>query len=367
LSLVWDVVEEDGVILLQREKKYNTIDDFLNNLPDISKVALYNYDLKTDFILEDYEPNELSSKSSELSSIVNYALRGPFQFYTYIKDEDLDFVFEFQDLNENKDSDEIDLHLYYNDQLIDSRHMDDPSVSSGRVIERGEIKLELANLPEGVYKIELRVNNDIVTKKIITKQKKLSFINKIWITQDNKNNFSLYSDSRIINAQTLNPGHLQTIRVGENDLKITETYKQFSIKTNGGINEIKLAKDDIILSGNGVFSFSKESLVNPEFKRVDANLDINSEGINYVLAKYNIPTEDKGWNIAKAVFDLTRSYREHYPRQLGGAGKYSFLISIPGLRADDEIDDFVEISEIRVDLEGTSLWEKIKKYLSSWR
>jgi len=370
LALVWDVIQENDLVLLQRKdieaaessskqlSRFNSVADFLNNLPDKNEIALYNYDLKAEFLLSDYAP-------TDERHLLGTALRGPFEFYTYIKEEDLDFIFAFQDLNNNRDSDPVDLHLYYNGQLIDSRHLDDDgiTVDSGEDTDRGEMKLKLTNLPEGIYKIELRVNDDIITKRIATKQWKLAFVNKIWLADGGNKDIIMYTDSRKVSAQTINPSRLQTIRVGDNDLKVEQTYKQFNIKAKQDVSEIKLAKDDIILAGDGVFSFSRDSLINPNFSKVGPDLNINQENINYILAKYTIPDEKNGWRIAQAEFDLTKAYREDAPRQLGMAGKYSFLISIPGLRADDDINDYVEIGEIRVDLEGKSLWDKIKDLL----
>jgi hypothetical protein len=349
LALVWDVTRKDSVMLLQKEKKFNSIDEFLNNLPDREEMALYNYDLKTEYVLPSYA-------SSSEERVINYALRGSFEFYTYIKGEVLDFTFNFADLNQNKDHDPIDLYLYYDNQLLTSRHLDDNdlAIDNGEVSDRGEIKIKLGSLPEGVYKIELKVNDDIVTKKIITKQSKLAFINKVWLVNGDKN-ISLYSDSNVLQAKIINPGSLQTIKAKEKELAISETYKQFSLKVATGTYEIKIDKGDIILAGDGVFSFSPDDLFNPQFKKVTLGFDINQEGINYVLARYNIPKTEEEWKIAQAEFDLTRAYREFK--------KYNIILAIPGLRVDDDIKDFIEVDEIKMELEGTILLEKINKMI----
>jgi len=72
-----------------------------------------------------------------------------------------------------------------------------------------------------------------------------------------------------------------------------------------------------------------------------------------MLARYQRPPEVGEWRTASAEFDLRHTYQEN--------GQYSFLISIPGLRADDEISDGIEISEIKVELLGKNLIEKIKE------
>jgi len=81
-------------------------------------------------------------------------------------------------------------------------------------------------------------------------------------------------------------------------------------------------------------------------------LDVNKDGINYVLANYRIPSDDGEWKTAEVEFDLTKAYSED--------GKYSFLISIPGLRADDGVDDYIEIGGIKIDLRGRTLFGALK-------
>jgi len=207
----------------------------------------------------------------------------------------------------------------------------------GEIVKRGSLKLKLAGLPEGAYKIELKANDDIITEKIVSKQRRLSFINKLWLAKRGDSEIVLYTDSKEIKAQTVNPKSLQTIKVGNNELAMDETYRQFAIKLPSGraAKTIELERGDVILAGDGVFSFKKDGLINPKFKKVDANLDVDRDGVNYILANYEIPRNEGEWKIARAEFDLTRAYREN--------GKYGFLISVPGLRADDEIDDYVEI------------------------
>jgi len=349
LALVWDKQEENGTMLLQKEKKYNSIEDFLENLPARDEITLHNYSLNEEFLLEDYE-----AEKTEQFTVP--AIRGAYQFYTYVKDEILDFNFKFIDLNQNKDNDSIDINLYYGGQLIDSRHLDDDGITgdNDEIKDERQLDLEIASLPEGVYKVEVKVNNDIVTKEICTKQKKLSFINKIWILENGGEEINLVTDSRRLQVQTTNPGSLQTIKVRElasskdydQKLELNETYKQFSLELSSKENVIILEEGDTIIAGDGVFSFSLEGLINPDFKKVTSDLDISESGISYILAKYGTPveedppssfgkSEDFGearWKIAQAEFDLTNAYREFF--------KYGFLISEKKIKADDEVEDW---------------------------
>lgn len=378
LKLVWPVVyDKNSARLIEREKKYDTVEKFLSNLPANNEIALYNYSLKNKFLLDKYSP------AKEKQSI-DYSFRGSYQFYTYIKNEDLDYVFNFIDLNANRDNDPVDIKVYSSDGLIYTKHIaDDLAASSER-----QARLKIAGLKEGVYRLSFIANDDIITKDITSAQSQFALINKIWLAQGNKKNLVLYTNSHLVSAQTINPASLGKIKVGESVLNLSETYKQFSLKiaspaetgsadnNSGKVDgtyptksqlkmaapgvsdrtKIELVKDDIIISGDGVFSLSETGLLDPRFKSVDKNLDINQEKINYILTNYQEPLESGEWRLATAEFDLTKAYQEN--------GKYQFLISIPGLKAEAVNRGAVIIKEIKIDLSGTGLWQKLDKYFN---
>lgn len=347
----WDYSEKGNLVLFTNpaiaSSTFYSVDDFLANPPRMDEIATYNYDLKTDYILDNY------SSSTKIISL-DKKLRGPFQVLTYIDNEDFYFDFTFSDLNKNKDSDEINLNLYYEDQLVDSKHLDDDGIVNdlGKIRPSRNIGFELANMPQGVYKIELRVNEDIVTEKIQSKQNKISFLNKIWLEDASAINLPIFTDSNVIFAQTTNPASLQEIKFASSSLDIENTYRQYSANLEATSTEILIQKGDVILAGNGVFSFDQQSLFDPKIKKIDSSFKLPNSGINYILADYKKPQKEGEYFVSGIKVDLSGAYREN--------SKYSFLISIPGLRADDDIDDSVEIDSIRVDLQGTDLIGKIK-------
>ncbi|MDO8668028.1 MAG: hypothetical protein Q7K35_02930 [bacterium] len=343
LALAWPVVYgKNGARLIERERKYDTVEDFLSNLPASDEIALYNYSLKNNFLLNKYEAQK--GKQS-----INYSFRGSYQFYTYLKNEDLDYVFNFTDLNINRDNDPVDIKVYSPDGLIRAEHIaDDLAASSER-----QARIKISDLKEGIYRLSFIANDDIVTKNIESAQSQFSLINKVWLYDNNKKPLVLYTNSHMINAQTINPASLGKIKVGENILDLNETYKQLSSKVANQPAKIELAKDDIIISGDGVFSFAEAGLLDPRFKSIDKNLDINQEKINYILTNYKEPLKTEEWQIATAEFDLTKAYRED--------GKYQFLISIPGLKAEASSSGAIIIKEIKIDLSGTSLKQKFNK------
>jgi len=346
LNLAWTgVYGENGIRLIQREKKYNTIEQFLNNLPNKEEIALYNYNFKNNFLINNY-------KSSQQDNIVNYKFRGAYQFYTYIKQEELNYIFNFIDLNFNSDDDPVEIKIYSGDNEIYSTYVADNKINNN---ERQAV-VKIASLPEGVYRFSIITNDDIITKNIISKQGQFVLINKVWLAEGNEKNVTLFTNSRLINAQTINPASLGKIKVDDTFIDVNETYKQLSLKTLKQPAKIELNKDDIIISGDGFFSFTEAGLFDPKLKTVDENLNINDEKINYVLTNYKTPIDSDGWQTATQEFDLTKAYQEN--------GKYQFLISVPSLKVEEPRQGEVKIKEIRVQLFGTTLEQKLKKYLS---
>ena len=363
LSNDWDYLNEGEVIFLQRNAEFQSLKEFLDNPPSLEKIALYNYNLDSDFLIDDYIPdNDIK--------LFEHDLFGDYQFFTYIKNEDLYFDFIFSDLNKNNDPDPVDVAVYYKDKEIEKKNLLDDGIRDdvGLKKDSRNLKLELKNLPEGAYKIVVRANNDIVTEKIETKQIKMSFINKISLAREDdcgECRKNIITDSKRVHVKTIYPNRLQKILIKElfspssfysDGIDVNETYKQFSSNLiESRMAEIVFEKEGFILAGNGNFSFGFDSFINPKFKKVDINLDVDRQGVEYVLAEYESPKEEGEWKTARVHFDLRNVYSEK--------GKYSFILSIPGLTNLDEVNDYIEIDEIKIKLKGVGLGEKIKKMI----
>jgi hypothetical protein len=348
----WTVVRSGDVMLIQRNNSFSSIDAFLKNPPTTDKLALYNYDWKGEFILPGYQARNATTTLCR-------PLIGAYQFYTYIKNENLSDDFVFEDLNKNTGPSPVDINVYYQGKLIDTEHLDDDGVIDGLGALRSprELGLNLANLPEGVYKIDIRAGGDIITRTITTKQSKLSFINVLPLADAPEVSCGrdFYTDGRTLSVQTSHPNKLGVIKLNKNngsseDLNISEPYKIFTaanLPTSG--TRIVLANDGVSLSSDGLFSLDADSMIDPRVNVVDANFDADQEGTDYILARYTPPIRQGDWLVAQTDFDLTNSFRMW--------NKYYFIISAPGLAVDNEL----KIKDVKVDLLGTSLWNKIFK------
>jgi hypothetical protein len=349
-------------ILLQREKKFASIKDFLKNPPEAGKIALYNYDLRTDFILPGYEP-------ARATTTLCRPLQGTYQFYTYIKNENLAFDFLLEDLNKNSDLDPVDVFVYYEDKQIFTDSLGDDGIADDSGAEKPwrHLKINLANLPEGAYKIGLRANDDIVTRTIMTPQSKMAFVNKITLAPAPEVSCgrNLFTDSRQAQFTTLFSDRLGEIKIKEafgaaflETVVLKEAFKQYSTgQVLPDFSEIIMPADGISVSGDGLFSMSPEQFFNPGLKKVDANFDADREGVDFILANYAPPVREGEWLVSEVEFDLETAYKEK--------SRHSFLISVPGLRAEDNAGAGVTVGEIKIELAGTSLWGKIKKMLKA--
>jgi hypothetical protein len=345
----------DKLILLQRNKVFGSIDEFLKNPPLTDKIALYNYDWPEQYKLPDYQPRNSTTTLCR-------PLVGAYQFYTYIKNETLADDFVFQDLNKNSEADPIDAYVFYRDKIIASEHLDDDGV----ITDNGEqkpwrhLKLNLANMPEGVYKISVRANGDIVTRTITTAQSKIAFINNLPLadTPEVSCGRTFFTNSHTLSVQTSHPDKLGVIQIIKNnnlsssaeDLNINEAYKIFTASDLSSAGSwIILANDGVLLTGDGLFSLDAGSIIDPRLNTVDVNFDADSAGVDYVLARYSPPIKQGDWFVAQADFDLTNAFRLW--------DKYYFLISAPGLATSSDM----KIKNIKIDLSGTTLWQKIFK------
>jgi hypothetical protein len=354
LKFKWDRLEDGARIILQSENNYADLADFendlekgqLKNCPGGPQTCLivYNYQLDTDYHLTNYQAG--------MSLTIASPLRGAQQFFLYLNNEPLRISFDFVDLNQNKDSDPITIILSAGAKTIQSQTLADntPPTTDGR-LEIKSFILEEKETVRGVYKVEIKANEDIVTKKIVSSVNKLVFINKLWpVSTDG--DLTFYTDANYLQVKALKPTSLQTLKFGQENFAVTEIDNQFTFKTNSGalLKEIKLTKDDLILENNGVFAFSPESFFDPLLKKLDRYFTPNG-GTQYLIANYKSPQGDENLKTATAEFNLRGAYREK--------GKYSFMISIPGLRAEDGTDDYWEIKEIKIELKGRTLWQKI--------
>jgi len=271
----------------------------------------------------------------------------------------LNWSVDFYDLNQNadKNGDAVKIYVYDSQQksvaeydLPDDGNREDNGQMSGP----RNLKISLPNLPAGVYKVEVKANDDVVSRQIQTTQTKLAFISHLWLYNHSEAEIGLWTDGSFLKLKAADPLGVGEMLLNGNSFFIPETYKQYKVPFSDSqtINELKVLRPETVVETSGVFSFSPEALFNPDTKKIEAGA--NLAGLKEIVARYNPPVSLGIWKQATVEMDISDVYREK--------GQTNFMISIPGLLAENQIVG-AEIKSISLELTGKSLIDKIKEYV----
>ena len=336
-NLTWERNQEGNLCFWQKYKNYDSIQELIDRPSKDQVISQYLYDINQEFKIKDYQ------KSDE-EFVIDSPLRGSHTFYTYIKNEVLDFTIEKQDRNVYKGKDELEINVFKGREKIYSLTIEDDGIvdKSGNKKQPQIAHIEIPDLKEGVYKIQLLykgTGDDSLITKISTNQHLLVFEKKMFILGNEPS--TIWTNSKEINAQTYHSESCQTLKINDTqDLEIKERAKTFTAAMDKNLNKIYSPKNDIIItSDDGYFSFTPESFFNPRpYNTVEFHNDIDLETVDYIIADYTKPKNINGWLENEVSFDI--SDMEIIDNTL------RFVLEAPGLKADNGeiIIDLIEVS-----------------------
>ncbi len=335
----WYRVENNGIILLQREPEFGTVADFLADLPPRGEIATYHYRLAVPFILDGYYP-------SSTSQTIDVSLRGFHELKTYIKDETLNYDFAYMDMNRDLGRDEVRILVTADDgTLVAEVRADDDGNSSdnAKASRLKHISVSVPGLEEGVYKIELRVGRDIFWRSIETTQQKTVFLNNIYLAdevgyKENDRPVRFWTEARNMNFQTHHADGAQEVKVAGETVRIPKPYEQYNYTVaSDSISEVYSPQGDLIVNTDGHIAFSRDQYFNPDPVRLSWNTDLDQLGVNYIIANYTTPEKEGDWYRSTAIFDTAWLIQEE--------SAWKFTISVPGI---DELQSEIWVSDINV-------------------
>ncbi len=341
------------LLILQATPSYSSAKKFLSdlrlgNLKNCSKgllscLAVYNYTVQNNYSLK------LPTSRQVLS--ITQPLRGAHQFYLYLDRPDWYLDFEFTYLRQDSKPDPITVNIWFKNKLVMTKTIPDHgSVEKDpRHLQVTDLNFSGRHQPTGVYKVEVKINRDVVIKRIKSSTDKLVVIHQIWPVSSS-HPLTLFTDAQHLRVQTSNPRSLGKIVFGKQKFNLQQTYQPVDYFTSQKNPIIQLSKDDIILTDAGVFSFSAASLFNPEFTKINRYFQ-DRPNIKYLIANYQSPIQRGQLKIAQAKFNLLGANRSQ--------GRYTFVISIPGLEQHLGTDNYLQIKKITISLSGKTLWQKI--------
>jgi len=351
LRFSWQrLIDDDSLIILQKEKNYQKASDFLKDFSEkkliacqpnsLSCAAFYNYPIIPSFNLPSY--TELYPLS------IDQDLFGNHKLYVYFNDKKGGVKFDFKVVKDFKNENNLkaEIRIYQNEKLLEKKVSDVPG------------SLYFSAPSAALYKIEVIVSDNVLIDKIESSSDRLVFSDKLYLAASDKK-IDILTNVMSLSASTLGAESLGEINFAGDNFVFNKTHSQFIFKSRQKqlVKEIKQVRGGIVFSGNGVFSFSGAKIFDPEVRPI-GNFFV-SDNYQYLIANYNSP---------KIIGNLKESVVEF---SLSGAdykdNKYSFVISIPGLNQDKGYDskaetgNYLAIKEISFEMTGKTLWQIIKE------
>ncbi len=300
----WDRIESDGQVLLQREKQFESIDEFLSDSSSRKTIATYRAELEQPYRDLQYQP---TFKTQTIAA----TLRGHHEFKTYIKNEKLNFVFEYMDMNREDGQDPVSIVVFNEDgqPVTDAKEKDDGNISANaKPSELRRITLEREGLSEGVYKVVLNINRDIFVRNIKTTQQHIAFLNRVYLGdevgyREPARSVSFWTNGKHPSFQTRNAEGVQVIKLAGEFVEMNEPYVLYRASIpHFGVVPITVPKSNTEIFIDGMISFSSDQYFNPDPVRLLYNTDLDALEVDYIFAQYKKPEQRGDWNVAKASF-----------------------------------------------------------------
>ena len=309
----WNRIDEDTLVLLQREETYGSLADFFADPPSRDEVAVYRTSFDVPYRIEEYQP------TSSIQTI-DASLRGHHEFKTYIKNETLSFRFRYMDMNREEGEDVVQVTVF-NEQgqpVAEARAGDDGNASDDAVVGYGlkELHLVAYSLPEGVYKVVMNTTRDVFFRDIQTLQQKVVFLSTLFIGdeigyREPSEGATIYTESKRLRFQTRHAEGVQTITAGDQSLDIAQPYEWYTLMFEGeGLESVVVPVGDVEIVTEGKFAFSSSQYFNPDPVSLNAYTTIEQLGVDYVLAAYQSPRQEGDWLVATIGFVAWDLYEE---------------------------------------------------------
>lgn len=343
-NLKWANTSDNGLILFQKHKKYQSVNDFFENPPRSAVIGTYYYEPP----LVNLKPS-IASKSNIIT--INQSLRGAHMIYLLINNSALDLFIEKQDLNWYEGKDPLSIEIYKDSRMILCKNIaDDGNTSDSRdlgPVAKAQISLKGREFEgNGIYEIKLVTNDDVLIRKIRADARFLVFERELFLaenmlyTDETSKPTHVSTDAKIVWLKTLHGVGLQQVDFEDKmPLRVTEVNKNYTKRLHNVLNIIAIPQNDLLISGSGYFSFSDDTFFKPKvFSSFPIGKLLESKDSDYVIADYSFSKKNREWVTSKQEFTLSQANVQN--------GQVSFILSAPGLKRDNAriIIDYIEVT-----------------------
>ncbi len=321
----WNLIQRGDLLLLQRNKTFDSISDFLSSPPERKRIATYQVGLEQPFRIKGYSPN-----STEQT--IDVSLRGYHELKTYIKNETLHFGFELMDMNRDDGADPVRAIVFNENGLpVADVRLGDDGNDTGNAIHSDLrlLTLDVPGLPEGVYKVILDGSRDIFFRKIHSPQSKMVFLNQVFLGDQvayraEPTPIDFYSEAKRYVFQTRHAEGVQDISIGAKTFSVTEPFERYVFTSPAlGLMKTYIPKRDVEVLLDGPMAFRRGHYFNPDPIRLQYYTDIDGLGVDYIFAAYT-PAERRGdWWVKTVTFETSDLLFDN--------NTWKFAFSLPGI------------------------------------
>ncbi len=364
-NLNWDK-KVGEFTLYQKTEKYNSINQFIQNMPKDLIIGKFYYDnevIGSEFsILEDYN-------KSENGTTILTPLRGKHILYVYLDNEMFRMTVKLKELKWKKGDSSTTVKVSKDNDIVYSATAQDINDLETFIEKEVTIQNTGVGYPEsGVYKIIIDAPGDTIITNITTNLSKVVFESPVFPVENNiiysdviQNSAPtiVYTGAKKIFAKTLHSQSLQTIEIVDPNfrdsvkLPITEINKDVVYESSSSItnNKDKLRKITIPLSDSilnaipGFISFTPEQYFQPttyQFIAVNSYNDLDL--VDILITDYINPKQEGEWKTATLEFDLKDAVIKD--------GKLNWVLKAPGLT---EHANKIQIKELEIILVKNSV------------
>ena len=312
-DLNWNKVEADGLSLWQKEKKFNSLKDFIVNPPLDKTIASYYLSpdklqaIKTD----------TNKKDKNTKTVTETSLRGNLSVFIRVDQSPLILKVVKQDMNSYDGEDKLKIKVSKGGKNLAERIIADDGLVDANLLKlkSQEEIITLDDIDPGIYQLDLideSKSADMLITRIEVNQSKVIFKDNIFPLGNTPT--ALWTNIDNLKVITVHDVGLQTIKLDDQyDLKIDQRDKKYSFdlreltgnKATNKIYKLVSPKNDLIIDGNGYFAFSEEAFFLPEIIKTEKLNDLDSlDGVDYLLTGYKLPKTEGEWFTAEAYFDL---------------------------------------------------------------
>lgn len=345
-DLNWKKISDGNLVLYERNGGFEEIGDFLRRMPSKDSIALYRAPLQYNYKIPDYVPWGGERR-------IDANLSGSFKFFTYIKNEPLNFRFVF---GAEEGFLPITIRVWSGERLVSEREFVPLDGLAEKLKTRREFRIINYDLPEGAYGIEVSADKSVTTEKIFGNPHFITFASPL-VFKKFAGATAFLTSSRRLGVKSLGDQAV-SIRVGGREHQLEEKDKRYEIDLGDSpylLNLVYFYGGEIEIEGDGLFAFAWNNFFNPFIGTLLPGV-APSENINYILTSYQGAKDENGVTVSEAEFHMQNV-------EVSKNRKMRFVISLPGLKSGEP---GVRIKKVEIEFTGEKagwewVWEKIKK------